>query len=185
MRFARTLGFASYPAMREILQRAFRSRVTHSVRLRGRLEELRESGDFFERLVISEMDYMTQALSTVDRESLEQATELLRTRKKVFVYGVGPSISLVDLMEIRLGRFGRQVVTLTTAGREILEPLILMNDQDLLFVICFFDVFPHTAVCSGLCQRSSLSVIMLTDTLGFHDWQSSRGSHGCQAWTGL
>ncbi len=92
VRFARTLGFASYPAMREILQRAFRSRVTHSVRLRGRLEELRESGDFFERLVISEMDYMTQALSTVDRESLEQATELLRTRKKVFVYGVGPSI---------------------------------------------------------------------------------------------
>ncbi len=50
-------------------------------------------------------------------------------------------------MEIRLGRFGRQVVTLTTAGREILEPLILMNDQDLLFVICFFDV-SHTAVCS-------------------------------------
>ena len=31
VRFARTLGFASYPAMREILQRAFRSRVTHSV----------------------------------------------------------------------------------------------------------------------------------------------------------
>ncbi|HOD43868.1 MAG TPA: MurR/RpiR family transcriptional regulator [Anaerolineaceae bacterium] len=166
VRFARTLGFASYPAMREILQRAFRSRVTHSVRLRGRLEELRESGDFFERLVISEMDYMTQALSTVDRESLEQATELLRTRKKVFVYGVGPSISLVDLMEIRLGRFGRQVVTLTTAGREILEPLILMNDQDLLFVICFFDVSPTLQFVLDYANEVHCPVIMLTDTLG-------------------
>jgi len=152
--------------MREILQRAFRSRVTHSVRLRGRLEELRESGDFFERLVISEMDYMTQALSTVDRESLEQATELLRTRKKVFVYGVGPSISLVDLMEIRLGRFGRQVVTLTTAGREILEPLILMNDQDLLFVICFFDVSPTLQFVLDYANEVHCPVIMLTDTLG-------------------
>jgi len=166
VRFARTLGFASYPAMREILQRTFRSRVTHSVRLRGRLEELRESGDFFERLVISEMDYMTQALSTVDRESLEQATELLRTRKKVFVYGVGPSISLVDLMEIRLGRFGRQVVTLTTAGREILEPLILMNDQDLLFVICFFDVSPTLQFVLDYANEVHCPVIMLTDTLG-------------------
>ncbi len=166
VRFARTLGFASYPAMREILQRAFRSRVTHSVRLRGRLEELRESGDFFERLVISEMDYMTQALATVDRDALQQATKLLRTRKKVFVYGVGPSISLVDLMEIRLGRFGRQVVTLTTAGREILEPLILMNDQDLLFVICFFDVSPTLQFVLDYANEVHCPVIMLTDTLG-------------------
>ena len=114
VRFARTLGFPSYPTMRDVLQETFRRRVTHSARLKGRLDELRESGDIYERLVISEMDYLTQALETVDRKGLQHAVDLLHERKKVFVYGVGPSVSLVNLMEIRLGRFGRQVIPLTT-----------------------------------------------------------------------
>lgn len=32
VRFARTVGFDSYPAMREVLQENFRRRVTHSTR---------------------------------------------------------------------------------------------------------------------------------------------------------
>src|SRR5512139_4294727 len=77
VRFARTVGFPSYPAMRTVLQNNFRRRVTHSARLRGRLDDLREAGDIFERLVVSEMDYMTLALETVDRQALHGAVELL------------------------------------------------------------------------------------------------------------
>jgi len=166
VRFARTLGFGSYPAMRSVLQNSFRRRITHSARLRGRLDDLREAGDIFERLVVSEIDYLTQALETVDRESLRQAVELLRTRKQVYVFGVGPSTSLVDLLEIRLGRFGRQVIPLTTAGREILEPLLRMTDQDLLFVICFFDISPALQLVLDYANEVGCPVIMLTDTLG-------------------
>ncbi len=72
VRFARTLGFESYPAMRAVLQENFRRRVTHSVRLRGRLDELREAGDIFEKVTVSEIDYLTEALQTVDREALHQ-----------------------------------------------------------------------------------------------------------------
>ncbi len=68
VRFARTLDFSSYPAMREVLQETFRRRVTHSVRLRGRLDDLREAGDIFERLIVSEIDFLTLALESVDRE---------------------------------------------------------------------------------------------------------------------
>jgi DNA-binding MurR/RpiR family transcriptional regulator len=166
VRFARNLGFNSYPAMRSVLQDNFRRRVTHSTRLRGRLDDLREAGDIFERLVVSEMDYLTLALETVDRQALHQAVELLRSRNRVFVFGLGPSVSLVELMEIRLGRFGRQVIPLTTAGREFLEPLLKMTDQDLLFVICFFDISPALQLLLDYAQEVHCPVIMLTDTLG-------------------
>jgi DNA-binding MurR/RpiR family transcriptional regulator len=166
VRFARNLGYSSYPSMRAVLQESFRKRVTHSVRLRGRLDDLRESGDIFERLVISEMDYMTQALETVDRNSLHQAVELLRARKKVFVMGIGPSITLVDLMQIRLGRFGRQIIPLTNSGREIVDPLLLMTKDDLVFVICFFDVSPALQLVLDYANQVGCPVILLTDTLG-------------------
>jgi DNA-binding MurR/RpiR family transcriptional regulator len=166
VRFARSLGFSSYPAMRTVLQEAFRRRVTHSARLRGRLEDLRQGGDIFERLVVSEMDYLTQALETVDRQALQKSVQLLQSCENIYVYGVGPSISLADLMEIRLRRFGRQVIPLTTAGREILEPLMLMKANDLLFMICFFDISPTQNLVLDYANEVNCKVIILTDTLG-------------------
>jgi DNA-binding MurR/RpiR family transcriptional regulator len=166
VRFARSLGFSSYPAMRTVLQEAFRRRVTHSTRLRGRLEDLRQGGDIFERLVVSEMDYLTQALETVDRKALQKTVELMRTCERIFVFGVGPSVSLADLMEIRLRRLGRQIVPLTTAGREMLEPLMLMKANDLLFMICFFDISPAQNLVLNYANEVNCPVIILTDTLG-------------------
>jgi len=166
VRFARSLGFDSYPAMREVLQENFRRRVTHSARLRSRLDDLRESGDIFERLVVSEMDYMTQSLESVNRDALHQAIDLMKTRKRIYIFGLGPSISLVELMRIRLERFGHQVIPLTTAGREFLEPLLSMTENDLLFAICFFDVTPALRLLLDYAQEKQCPVIMLTDTLG-------------------
>ncbi len=166
VRFARSLGFDSYPAMREVLQENFRHRVTHSARLRSRLDDLREAGDIFERLVVSEMDYMTQSLQTVNREALHQAVELVKSRKRIFIFGLGPSVSLVDLLKIRLERFGYQIITLTTTGREFLEPLVSMTDQDLLFAICFFDVTAALELVLDYARDIHCPAIMLTDTLG-------------------
>jgi DNA-binding MurR/RpiR family transcriptional regulator len=166
VRFARSMGFDSYPDMRKLLQNSYRQRVTHSARLRGRLGDLRETGDVFEKLVVSDIDYMTQALETVDRNELDRAVELIRTHKRIFVLGVGPSVSLVDLMEIRLGRFGYQVVPLKTGGREILDTLLLMTTNDLLFTICFFDVSSTLQFVLDYANEIHCPVIMLTDTLG-------------------
>src|SRR5512142_1330490 len=166
VRFARSLGFDSYPAMREVLQENFRRRVTHSARLRSRLDELREAGDIFERLVASEIDYLTQSLESVNRDALHEAVRLLQNRRRVFLFGLGPSVSLVELMQLRLERFGRQVVPLTTAGREFLEPLLTMSGDDLLVVICFFDVTPALRLILDYAHELQCPVIMLTDTLG-------------------
>jgi DNA-binding MurR/RpiR family transcriptional regulator len=166
VRFARTLGFASYPAMRTVLQENFRKRVTHSVRLRGRLDELREAGDIFEKVAITEIDYLTQALQTVDRAALRKTAAAIMERDRIFVLGQGPSISLVHLLQLRLTRFGKQVIPLTASGRETLEPLLLMTDRDLLFAIGFFDVNPMLKIALDCAAERKCPVVLLTDTLG-------------------
>lgn len=166
VRFARTVGFESYPAMRTVLQENFRNRVTHSTRLRSRLDDLREAGDLFEKVTISEIDYLTQALQTVDRKELNRAVAYMLEREHIFVFGTGPSISLVHMLNLRLTRFGKQVIPLTNAGRETLEPLPLMKENDLLFAIGFFDVNPTLQIILDHANERSCPVILLTDTLG-------------------
>lgn len=165
VRFARTLGFSSYPAMRTSLQENYRRRVTHSARLRGRLNDLREEGGIFERLTVTEIDYLTQALESVNREAMNRAVDLIRQHPRIFVYGLGPSISLVDLMEIRLRRFGKDIVPLKFSGREILEPLLMLRPDDLLFVICFFDQNPTLKLVLDYGKKVGCATVMLTDTL--------------------
>jgi DNA-binding MurR/RpiR family transcriptional regulator len=166
VRFARTLGFDSYPALRNALQAKFRHLATHSARLRSRLDDLREAGDIFERLVASEIAFLTESLQTVDRKALDAAVELLRTHQRVFVFGLGPSISLVDLLEIRLTRSAKHVIPLRTSGKELLEPLLLMNKDDLVIVIGFFNLTPSMKILLEQAHLHKTPVILVTDTLG-------------------
>jgi DNA-binding MurR/RpiR family transcriptional regulator len=166
VRFARTLGYDSYPAMRVVLQEAFRRRVTHSTRLRGRLDDLREGGDIYEKVTVTEIDYLTLALQSVDREALHRAVTYINNRQRIFVFGPGPSVSLVNLLDLRLTRYGKQIIPLTMVGREVLEPLLLMNDRDLLFAIAFFDLNPTLQTILEYAAEKNCPVILLTDTLG-------------------
>lgn len=166
VRFARTLGFESYPAMREVLQDNFRHRVTHSARLRSRLDDLRQGGDIFEKVTVSEIDYLTQALLTVDRDELKRAVALLIKCKHLYVFGTGPSVSLVHLLNLRLTRFGKHVIPITVAGREAVEPLLLMSERDALFAISFFDLNPTLQVIMAQANEKHCPIILLTDTLG-------------------
>jgi len=74
----------------------------------------------------------------------------------------------VHLLQLRLTRFGKQVIPLTATGRETLEPLLLMTERDLLFAIGFFDVNPmlqialdHAAEkkCRGASDRHAGAVV--------------------------
>jgi DNA-binding MurR/RpiR family transcriptional regulator len=166
VRFARNLGFESYPSMRVALQENFRHRLTHSARLRSRLDDLREAGDIFERLVASEISFLTESLQTLDRKALNQAVQLLSTHQRIFVFGLGPSVSLVDLLEIRLTRSLRHVISLRTSGKELLEPLLLMGKTDLMIAIAFFNLTPALQIVLEQANELKVPVILVTDTLG-------------------
>ncbi len=165
-RFARSLGFENYPALRESLQEKFRNIVNHSARLRSRLDDLRSGGDIYEQLVTSEIDFLTESLQTLNRNAFNKAVELLRTHYRVFVLGLGPAISLVDLLEIRLTRSARNVIPLKTYGRDMLDPLLLMNKDDLLFAFGFHSINPFLQVALDQAALHGTPVIFVTDTLG-------------------
>ncbi len=165
VRFARSLGFDSYPALRASIQTSLRLRVTHSSRIKSRLEDMRSSSDIFERLTASEIDYLGQALETVNREQLDRAVNLMSGRQRFYVFGTGPSVSLVDLLEIRLKRFGKDVFSLRSSGRELLEPLLTLGPNDLLIVFCFFSTNPSLRLVLEYANEIHCPVIMITDTL--------------------
>ncbi|PKO01342.1 MAG: hypothetical protein CVU42_00615 [Chloroflexi bacterium HGW-Chloroflexi-4] len=166
LRFAKRLGFDSYPAMRNMLQAKVRNLANHSARIRSSLDELRNTGDIYEQLVTSEIDFLTESLQTLDRDAIKIATDLLRTHDRIFVFGLGPSISLVDQLDIRLTRSLKHVIPLRTSGRELIEPLLLMTGNDLVIAIAFHSVNPYLELVLDRANEFNAPVILITDTLG-------------------
>ena len=166
VRFARNLGFDSYPAMRISLQENFRNRMTHSSRLHSNLDRLAEAGDIYEKLVASEIATLTESLRSMNREAFTHAVQLLKSQNRIFVFSLGPSVSLVDLLEVRLTRFARQVVPLRSSGSEILDPLLTMQKSDLLIAIGFFKMTPAIKMVIDHANSLGTPVILLTDSLG-------------------
>ncbi|MBA4383912.1 MAG: hypothetical protein C0410_04195 [Anaerolinea sp.] len=165
VRFARTLGYPSYPALRASFQDAFKTRLTHSSRILSRLKEVPEKGDIFERLTMMEIDYLTQALESVDRQEFDKAVKITMENNRFFVFGTGPSITLVDLMHIRLSRFGKAVIPLKSSGREVLDSLLTLSSDDVLYVICFYNVNPTLKLVLDYANEIGCKIILITDTL--------------------
>lgn len=166
LRFTRTLGFMRYPDFRRVIQARVREMAGHSERIRSRLDSLGQSGDIYEQLVTSEIDFLTESLHTLDRAALDQAVSILRDHQSVFVYGLGPAVALVDQLEIRLTRSARRVVALRVSGREMIEPLLLMEKSDLLIAIAFHSVNPNLELVLEAASEKGTPVILITDTLG-------------------
>jgi DNA-binding MurR/RpiR family transcriptional regulator len=124
-----------------------------------------EKGDIFERLTMMEIDYLTQALESVNRQEFDKAVKITSENKRIFVFGTGPSITLVDLMQIRLSRFGKIVIPLKSSGRDVLDSLLTLSSDDILYVICFFNPNPTLKLVLDYAHEIGCKVIMITDTL--------------------
>ncbi|MBA4385767.1 MAG: hypothetical protein C0410_13605 [Anaerolinea sp.] len=79
---------------------------------------------------------------------------------------MGPSISLVDQLDIRLTRSLKHVIPLRTSGRELIEPLLLMTGSDLVIAIAFHSVNPYLELMLDRANELKAPVILITDTLG-------------------
>jgi len=169
VRFARSIGYDGFPELRRALQGIFRVKVTPATRLQHTLAELGSSpGHVLTKMVDMEVQYLTEALHSVQPADFDRAVEIILSAKRLFVFGTGPSRILADLVLIRLRRFGIPVITMTESGRDILEELQLLQLQDVVLATGFHRITGELAAVMDYARSLGCRIIFITDTLGPH-----------------
>jgi len=169
VRFARSIGYDGFPELRRALQGIFRIKVTPATRLQHKLAELGSSpGHVLTKMVDMEVQYLTEALHSVQPADFDRAVEIILSAKRLFVFGTGPSRILADLVLIRLRRFGIPVITMTESGRDILEELQLMQPQDVVLATGFHRITGELAAVMDYARSLGCRIVFITDTLGPH-----------------
>ncbi|MDE3090131.1 MAG: MurR/RpiR family transcriptional regulator [Chloroflexota bacterium] len=167
VRFAKAVGYDSFPELRRVLQEIFRARVTPASRLQRKLADLKSGeGHVLSKIIDMELQYLAEAQHSIDPATFDRAVEVLVGGERVFVFGIGPSRILADLVQIRLRRFGVPTFSLIESGRDLLEKLLLLKPDDAVLATGFHRVTGELVAVIDHAHRLGCRTVLLTDTLG-------------------
>ncbi len=166
VRFAKSIGYDGFPGLRREVQSLVRVKAAPAVRLRHKLEELGGSeGHIFARIVEMEVEYLTEALHSIDQADLDRAVAIILGARRLFTYGGGPSRMLAELAELRLRRFGLMVVAMTASGRDLAETLQLLAPGDAVLATGFQRGTQELVAILDHAHALGCPSIFITDTL--------------------
>jgi len=164
VRFATTLGFDGYPGLKQFLQDVFREKFSPAVRMQTRLEDLKKRNQhFLPQIVEMETHYLAEILNTIPLDRFDQAVRLLLEGKNLFLFGIGHSRILVELLQMRLQRLGIHTICLVEAGRDLLDKLLLIGKDDAVFLAAYHRLTGELTAVLRHAQRVGCKTVILTD----------------------
>ena len=169
VRFARTIGYESFPQLRRALQHIFRVKTTPATRLQRKLADLKTGeGHILTKVVEMELQYLAEVSHSVSPADFDRAVKIILKGKRVFVFGSGPSRILADLVNIRFTRFGIPVVCMTESGRDLIDKLLLLKREDVVMVLGFHRLTGELVTVQDRARKVGCKTVLLTDTLNAH-----------------
>lgn len=164
VRFASTLGFDGFPRLRKFLQDLLRDKISPPVRMQNKLEDLRHGqGNVLDQVVDLETHSIAEVRRTVHKQDFDAAVTAILRAKRVFIFGLGPSKILAQLVELRFERFGIPTIPLTESGRDILEKLLLLKGDDVIIINAFNRITGELVAVLKHAKKVGCSRILLTD----------------------
>lgn len=164
VRLAQGLGFDGYGDLRAELQRLYRQEITPGQKLGRTLKDIDEQ-KLYQQVVDTEILYLKESLKTIRMSDVKRAAELLIGARRIFIYGKRPQKQLADELEFRLRRFRLDVRTVSEEGRAILEPLQLLQSDDVLLIISFNAFLKEHLDAMTIANATDCPIVLLTDTV--------------------
>ena len=164
VRFAIALGFDGFPGLKQFLQDVFREKFSPAVRMQTRLEDLKKRNQhFLPQIVEMETHYLAEILNTVPLENFDRAVQILLEGKNLFLFGIGHSRILVELLQMRLQRLGIHTICLVEAGRDLLDKLLLLRKDDAVLIAAYHRITGELTAVLRHAQRVGCRTVILTD----------------------
>ncbi len=166
VRFARSVGYKSFPELRRHVQEIYRVKATPATRLQHKLADLKDKEEHvLSQIIDMELQYLSEVPHSVKTADFDRAVKIVANAQRIFVFGQGASRFLADLVEFRLRRFGMNALSVTESGRDLIEKLLLLQRSDVVIANIFHRVTAEVVAVLEHSRALGCKVVMLTDIL--------------------
>ena len=161
VRFAAELGYRGYPGMKKALQEVVRTRLTSVERMK-QAETSMDARD----VLRADIHNLQATLDEMDQTSFDQAVEMIRSAKNVYIVGMRTSTTLARFLWLYLNVLRENVfVSQDTAAAEVYEQLMRVKDGDLVIGVCFPRYSNRTVNVMGFAKERGAATLGITDSV--------------------
>jgi DNA-binding MurR/RpiR family transcriptional regulator len=167
VRTARSLGFESLSAMREVLLSDLTGAPSPGKRL---ARTLQETGDDAAGALTHVIDIHESGLGLLKRpefgESFTRAIDILAGANRRHVFGIGPSGAMADYAALQFNRIGLPTNALSASGVALADRLLWLGQGDAVLMMAYAPLYREVEIVLEQAQHFGAPVVLISDNLG-------------------
>ena len=167
VRTARSLGFESLSALREVLLFELTGSPSPGRRLKRTLEA---AGDDASQALKHVIAVHEEALAVLKRDDLAAgfatAVTILAAAKRRYVFGIGPSGALAQYATLQFNRIGLPSNALSATGVALADQMLWLGQGDAVLMIAYAPLYREVGIVLDQAREHAVPVVLISDSLG-------------------
>jgi DNA-binding MurR/RpiR family transcriptional regulator len=167
VRTARSLGFESLSALRQMLLSDLTGTPSPGKRL---ARTLRETGDDTAGALRHVIDIHESALEVLRRPdtaaAFARSIDILARAGRRHVFGIGPSGAMADYASLQFNRIGLPTSALSVSGIALADRLLWFGKGDAVLMMAYAPLYREVEIVLDEAGRHGVPVVLISDNLG-------------------
>ena len=164
VRFATELGYDGYPSMQKALQEMIRNKLTAIQRIEVSNDRIGDQ-DIMSMVMQSDIEKIRITLEETDRESFNQAVDMIIAAKRIYILGVRSASALANFMGFYFNYIFDNVLRVdTTSISEVFEQVMRIGPGDVFIGLSFPRYSKRTVQAMQYAKSQGANVIAITDS---------------------
>ncbi|WP_244735274.1 MurR/RpiR family transcriptional regulator [Mesorhizobium sp. 113-3-9] len=166
VRTARSLGFDSLSALRQMLLSDLTGTPSPGKRLARTLQETGDDGAAALRHVIDIHESVLDVLKRPEMAAaFERSIDILARANRRHVFGIGPSGAMADYASLQFNRIGLPTSALSVSGIALADRLLWLGKGDAVLMMAYAPLYREVEVVLEQAMQIDVPVVLISDNL--------------------
>jgi DNA-binding MurR/RpiR family transcriptional regulator len=167
VRTARSLGFESLSALRQVLLADLTGTASPGRRLARTLQETGDDSASALRHVVGLHENALEALKRPEMEAaFASAIDILASARRRHVFGIGPSGAMAEYAALQFNRIGLPSSALSVSGAGLADRLLWLESGDAVLMMAYAPLYREVEIVLDQAGLHEVPVVLISDNLG-------------------
>jgi len=167
VRTARSLGFESLSALRQVLLADLTGTASPGRRLARTLQETGDDSASALRHVVGLHESALEALKRPEMEAaFTSAIDILASARRRHVFGIGPSGAMAEYAALQFNRIGLPSSALSVSGVGLADRLLWLESGDAVLMMAYAPLYREVEIVLDQAGLHEVPVVLISDNLG-------------------
>lgn len=166
VRTARSLGFETLSALRQMLLSDLTGTPSPGKRLARTLQETGDDGAAALRHVIEIHESVLDVLKRPEMAAaFERSVDILARASRRHVFGIGPSGAMADYASLQFNRIGLPTSALSVSGIALADRLLWLGKGDVVLMMAYAPLYREVEIVLDQAMQLDVPVVLISDSL--------------------